>query len=294
MLISVVSGHSAGAYGTHRVDILGSVFGSSAQEHARQAFSTEFGIAAWLVVSTPACFSQRYASSSDNRSTTADLQERNGYQDPIIVGWDGLQNPLNLGTGPSCYVRRTVDQFLRRGLGIFRRFSDWSYCRGAVSLYTRVGWRWGHSSLGRSLRRWAPNFGAPCVFRFLAGVSGNLLLAIHAASTANIFGPVHRTLAWPVIALASFWGTAFSPVQTGFDWRGTEWIAVLMSINTLMLTLLLLPLCSRSFSSQRHSRQFCSLGMPSTCRLSLVSSQKLAYKRPSHTVSKLHCFKRYI
>lgn len=93
----------------------------------------------------------------------------------------------------------------------------------------------------------APNFGAQCVFRFFAGLSGSILLAIHAASTADLFGPVYRTVAWPVIALASFWGTAFSPVvgawiaQTGVDWRWADWIAVLLSGSTLILTLLFLP-----------------------------------------------------
>lgn len=93
----------------------------------------------------------------------------------------------------------------------------------------------------------APNFGAQCVFRFLAGLSGSVLLAIHAASTADIFGPVHRTIAWPVIALASFFGTAFAPVpgawiyQEDIYWRWAEWIPVILSGSTLILTLLFLP-----------------------------------------------------
>ncbi|KAK4541988.1 hypothetical protein LTR36_007188 [Oleoguttula mirabilis] len=93
----------------------------------------------------------------------------------------------------------------------------------------------------------APNFGAQCVFRLFAGLSGSILLAIHAASVADIFGPTYRTLAWPIIALASFWGTSFSPIvgawiaQTGVDWRWTEWIAVLLSGSTLILTLFFLP-----------------------------------------------------
>lgn len=94
----------------------------------------------------------------------------------------------------------------------------------------------------------APNFGAQCVFRLFAGLSGSILLAIHAASIADIFGPVYRTLAWPIIALASFWGTSFAPVagawiaqSSSVDWRWTEWIAVLLSATTLILTLLFLP-----------------------------------------------------
>ncbi|KAK5126147.1 hypothetical protein LTR85_011503 [Meristemomyces frigidus] len=93
----------------------------------------------------------------------------------------------------------------------------------------------------------APNFGAQCVFRLLAGLSGSVLLAIHAASVADIFGPTYRTVAWPIIALASFWGTSFSPItgawiaQSGIDWRWTEWIAVILSGSTLILTVLFLP-----------------------------------------------------
>ena len=88
---------------------------------------------------------------------------------------------------------------------------------------------------------------AQCVFRLFSGLSGSVLLAIHAASIADIFGPVHRTVAWPAIALASFWGTSFSPIagawmaQTGIDWRWTEWIALILSGATLVLTLFFLP-----------------------------------------------------
>lgn len=52
----------------------------------------------------------------------------------------------------------------------------------------------------------APNFAAQCVFRLFAGLSASILLAIHAASIADIFGPLERTIAWPIIALASFLG----------------------------------------------------------------------------------------
>lgn len=223
------------------------------------------------------------ASSSDNQSTTTDLQERNANQDPIVVGWEGPQDPLN---PRNWTITRRCTIFAILWINVFA--VDWASSAdsqaGATiaeqfhvseeaealspSLYT-FGLALGSlfagpisETVGRNpvyvISRcfhvvWlvgaalAPNFGAQCVFRFLAGVSGSILLAIHAASTADIFGPVHRTLAWPVIALASFWGTAFSPVvgawiaQTGVDWRWTEWIAVLMSGSTLVLTLFFLP-----------------------------------------------------
>jgi len=93
----------------------------------------------------------------------------------------------------------------------------------------------------------APNFAGQIIMRFLAGLSGSVLLAVHAASTADLFGPVYRTLFWPIIALASFWGTVLSPVagaaiaQTGTWWRWAEWIPAIMSGTTLIFTLFFLP-----------------------------------------------------
>lgn len=98
--------------------------------------------------------------------------------------------------------------------------------------------------IGAALAR---NYTSQIVLRFLAGLSGSILLAIHAASTADLFGPVHRTVFWPVIALTSFWGTVLSPIvgawisDLGVWWRWTEWIAVILSGSTLILTLLFLP-----------------------------------------------------
>lgn len=92
-----------------------------------------------------------------------------------------------------------------------------------------------------------PTYAGQIALRFLAGLSGSILLAIHAASTADLFGPVHRTIFWPIFALASFSGTVYSPIvgawisQTGVWWRWTEWIAVILSGSSLVLTLLFLP-----------------------------------------------------
>ncbi|KAL1301898.1 hypothetical protein AAFC00_006077 [Neodothiora populina] len=93
----------------------------------------------------------------------------------------------------------------------------------------------------------SPNFGAKCVFRFLAGIGGSILLAIHAASVADLFSIVERTVAWPVIVLASFYGPALSPLvgawiaQSNVSWRWTEWIPVIISGFTLLFTVFLLP-----------------------------------------------------
>lgn len=45
----------------------------------------------------------------------------------------------------------------------------------------------------------SPNAGAYWAFRFLAGVGGSTLLCIHGASTADLFNPVERGWAWPII-----------------------------------------------------------------------------------------------
>lgn len=55
----------------------------------------------------------------------------------------------------------------------------------------------------------APNFAAQLVFRFLAGLGGSIILAIHAASVADIFSLPERTIFWPIIALASLYGEPY-------------------------------------------------------------------------------------
>jgi MFS family permease len=93
----------------------------------------------------------------------------------------------------------------------------------------------------------APNFGAQCAFRFLAGFGASTLLAIHGASVADLYNPVERTLAWPAISLASFLGTAFSPIAGGWmaysdiSFRWCEWVALILSAVTLPLSVCLLP-----------------------------------------------------
>jgi len=93
----------------------------------------------------------------------------------------------------------------------------------------------------------APNFGAKCAFRFLAGLGGSTLLCIHGASVADLYNPIERTWAFPVISLASFAGTALSPLvggwidQSSLSWRWTEWISLILSGSTLFLSLFFLP-----------------------------------------------------
>ncbi|CAK3847358.1 efflux pump kojT [Lecanosticta acicola] len=233
-------------------------------------------------------------SSRSNLTTTTvrNSQERRENEEAIIVGWDGVNDPLNPRNW-SIWRRAAVFGVL--WINVFA--VDWASAADgqaggriaqvfhvseeaeslSSSLYT-FGIALGSlfagpiaETVGRNpvyvVSRcfhvfWlvgaalAPNFGAQCIFRFLAGLSGSILLAIHAASTADIYGPVYRTLAWPIIAIASFFGTSFAPIpgawiyQAGesmgwgpvsIDWRWADWIPVILSASTLILTLLFLP-----------------------------------------------------
>jgi MFS transporter, DHA1 family, multidrug resistance protein len=50
----------------------------------------------------------------------------------------------------------------------------------------------------------APNLTTQLVCRFLAGLGASIILAIHGASIADIFGPEGRSLTFPPVALSSF------------------------------------------------------------------------------------------
>lgn len=52
----------------------------------------------------------------------------------------------------------------------------------------------------------SPNIATQISCRFLAGLGASIILAIHGASIADIFGPEGRNLAWPLVATASFLG----------------------------------------------------------------------------------------
>jgi len=52
----------------------------------------------------------------------------------------------------------------------------------------------------------APNLGTQLPCRFLAGLGASIILSIHGASIADIFGPEGRSLAWPFVSLGSFAG----------------------------------------------------------------------------------------
>lgn len=52
----------------------------------------------------------------------------------------------------------------------------------------------------------APNLGAQLACRFLAGLGASTILAIHAASIADLFEAHDRSLAWPFVASGSFFG----------------------------------------------------------------------------------------
>lgn len=52
----------------------------------------------------------------------------------------------------------------------------------------------------------APNIATQIACRFIAGLGASIILAIHGASIADLFGPEGRNLAWPFVATASFLG----------------------------------------------------------------------------------------
>ncbi|TQS35367.1 hypothetical protein Golomagni_04212 [Golovinomyces magnicellulatus] len=99
--------------------------------------------------------------------------------------------------------------------------------------------------LGTALAR---NISTQLLCRFFAGFGASAILAIHGASIADLFGQEGRSLAWPFVALWSFLGTAFPPVvgawiaqTSSISWRWTEWIAVIMSGTTFVITVVWLP-----------------------------------------------------
>ncbi|KHJ32287.1 putative mfs dha1 multidrug resistance protein [Erysiphe necator] len=94
----------------------------------------------------------------------------------------------------------------------------------------------------------AQNISTQLICRFFAGIGASTILAIHGASIADLFGQEGRSLAWPFVALWSFLGTSFSPIvgawiaqSTTVSWRWTDWIAVIMSAITFMITIIWLP-----------------------------------------------------
>lgn len=94
----------------------------------------------------------------------------------------------------------------------------------------------------------AQNITTQLFCRFFAGIGASTILAIHGASIADLFGQEGRSLAWPLVALWSFLGTSFPPIVGGWiaqstkiSWRWTDWIAVLMSATTFVITIFCLP-----------------------------------------------------
>ena len=94
----------------------------------------------------------------------------------------------------------------------------------------------------------APNFATYCVARFLAGTGGSIIMASHAASIADLYDPIDRTLAWPIVAMASFSSTMLAPVASGWiansttlSWRWSDYISLIISGAVVLITILFLP-----------------------------------------------------
>jgi hypothetical protein len=52
----------------------------------------------------------------------------------------------------------------------------------------------------------APNFGAQCVFRFLAGFSASTPLTVAGGSVGDLWSPLEKTFAFPLFAIPAFGG----------------------------------------------------------------------------------------
>lgn len=59
----------------------------------------------------------------------------------------------------------------------------------------------------------APNFGAQCAFRFLAGACGSTPLTCAGGSIADMYSPKERTLTFPIFANAAFSGPVAAPIM---------------------------------------------------------------------------------
>ncbi|KAI0999736.1 putative efflux pump [Podosphaera aphanis] len=84
--------------------------------------------------------------------------------------------------------------------------------------------------------------------RFFAGLGASTILAVHGASIADLYGQEGRGIIWPFVALWSFFGTTFPPVVGAWlvqsetiSWRWTDWIAVILSGATFIVTFFFMP-----------------------------------------------------
>jgi hypothetical protein len=60
----------------------------------------------------------------------------------------------------------------------------------------------------------APNFGAQCVFRFLAGFSASTPLTVAGGSVGDLWSPVEKTFAFPLFAIPAFGGPVLGTSPT--------------------------------------------------------------------------------
>jgi hypothetical protein len=60
----------------------------------------------------------------------------------------------------------------------------------------------------------APNFGAQCVFRFLAGFSASTPLTVAGGSVGDLWSPVEKTFAFPLFAIPAFGGPVLGTSHT--------------------------------------------------------------------------------
>ena len=94
----------------------------------------------------------------------------------------------------------------------------------------------------------APNIGAQIVFRFLAGIFGCTAVTTFAGSSADLWPPRQRALAYGLSSALNFSGIFLAPMvgawigqSTALSWRWTEWVILLMGGISAFLIVFFAP-----------------------------------------------------
>ncbi|KAI1339868.1 major facilitator superfamily transporter [Xylariaceae sp. FL0016] len=94
----------------------------------------------------------------------------------------------------------------------------------------------------------APNFGAQCVFRFLAGCSASTPLVCSGGSVSDMFNGLDKTWGFPIYAISAFGGPMLGAVMGAYigpsplvSWRWTEWTILILSGVVVALIFFFMP-----------------------------------------------------
>lgn len=93
----------------------------------------------------------------------------------------------------------------------------------------------------------APNLGVQLAFRFLAGWFGCTAVTTYAGTTADLWSPKQRCLAFMIPSAINFIGIFLSPTIGGFigqsslSWRWTEWVVLILAGVATILVFFFCP-----------------------------------------------------